>query len=161
MTTQSNAISGEVAKVISDREVALNVGREKGVEIGMLFDILVPGDLEIADPKTGEVLGRIERHRAKARVRVASLEDRFCIARTYRTEQVNVGGPDALPKLRGDLNLQRWITGVEKIRTHEAIDSGGLTESERFVAVGDPVMQVSDDDKNLSEFFYDMMRRAT
>ncbi len=156
MAAQTKPISGKVAKVFSDREVALNVGREQNVELGMLFDIMVPGDLEIMDPDTGKQLGRIDRLKAKVRVRVSSVEDKFCIAHTYRMERVNVGGSDALPKLRGDLDLPRWETRVERIRTHE-ISSDGLTESERYVATGDPVQQVMDDNKSLTQVFTDIL----
>lgn len=158
MATQVEYIRGKVAKILSDREVALNVGLEDNVERGMLFDILVPGDLEIVDPDTGQVLGQVERRRVKARVRVTSVEDKFCIAHTYRAEQVNIGGRDRLPRLRGDLNLERRITRVEVLRTRTAIDAGGLTESERIVDVGDPVIQVSDAEKSLSEAFADLLQ---
>ena len=156
MTTQSEQIRGQVARILSDREVALNVGREHNVEVGMLFDIMVPAALEITDPDTGNPLGRIDRVRAKARVKVSSVEDKFCIARTYRMERVNVGGRDALPRLRGDLDLPRWEARVERIKTHE-ISSEGLTESERYVATGDPVQQVLDDDKSLYEAVADIL----
>lgn len=162
MATQSEQIRGRVARVLSDREVALNVGREHNVEVGMLFDITVSAALEITDPDTGNALGQIDRVRVKARVKVSSVEDKFCIARTYRMERVNVGGRDALPKLRGDLDLPRWEPRVERITTHE-ISSDGLTESERYVATGDAVQQVMDDDKSLTEAFTDILegRRGT
>ena len=156
MATQTKPISGKVAKVFSDREVALNIGRNHNVEIGMLFDIMVPGDLEITDPDTGDSLGRIDRVKAKTRVMVSSVEDKFCVARTYRMERVNVGGSDALPKLRGDLDLPRWEARVERIKTRE-IANDGLAESERYVATGDPVQQVLDDDKSLSEAVADIL----
>ena len=156
MKAQSEQIRGQVARVLSDREVALNIGREQNVEVGMLFDIMVPDDLEITDPCTGDSLGRIDRVKVKTRVKVSRVEDKFCIARTYRMERVNVGGADVLPRLRGDLDLPRWITHVERIRTHE-IPSDGLTESERYVATGDPVLQVLDDHTNLSDAFVDIL----
>ena len=159
MCARAKPISGKVAKVFSDREVALNIGREQNVEVGMLFDIMVPGDLEIMDPDTGKPLGTITRPKAKARIKVSNVEDKFCIAHTYRMERVNVGGSDSLPKLRGDLDLPRWETRVECIKTYE-ISRDGLTESERYVATGDPVQQVMDDDKSLAEVLTDILERG-
>ena len=52
---EMHPITGKVAKVISNREVALNIGKTGGVREGMLFDIVVPGSLEITDPETGEL----------------------------------------------------------------------------------------------------------
>ena len=156
MAAQIEQNRGRVARVLSDREVALNIGWEHNVEVGMLFDIMVPAALEIKDPDTGNSLGQIDRVRAKARVKVSSVEDKFCIARTYRMERVSVGSPNALPKLRGDLELPRWEARVERLKTHE-MSSDGLTESERYVATGDPVQQVMDDDKSLTEAFTDIL----
>ena len=61
MTTLTEPIRGKVAKVLSHREVVLNVGKKHNVEIGMVFDILFRGYDEIKDPDTGEVLGGIDR----------------------------------------------------------------------------------------------------
>ena len=38
----ADLIRGKVARVLNSREVALNVGLNNGVEVGMCFDILDP-----------------------------------------------------------------------------------------------------------------------
>ena len=143
MTTLTEPIRGKVAKVLSHREVVLNVGKKHNVEIGMVFDILFKGYDEITDPDTGEVLGGIDR--PKARVKVANINEKLSIATTYRTERVNVGGSGGLGiRLRGDLNLPsppKWETRVETFATNEAPHEGWY-EDDHLVSAGDPVVQV-------------------
>lgn len=126
-------IRGKVAKVISSREVALNIGKTSDVQEGMLFDIVVPSTLEITDPETGEVLGTVQ-PRAKARVRVFSVSDRFSLATTYRTE--SFGGI----QLRGDLAFGRR---VETLKTRDTLDEA-FTDQGSYVTAGDRVVQVID-----------------
>ncbi len=139
MATQIEPIRGKIAKVISSREVALNIGKDCNVQVGMLFDIVVPGNLEIRDPETLEVLGSVQ-PRSKARVKVVSVEDKFAVAATYRKEYV--GGPY---RLLGDVRLGGDVR-IETLRTREALDEA-FSEKERYVATGDPVVQVIDADK--------------
>ncbi len=135
MTAQVEPIRGKVAKVISVRQVALNIGKASGVEAGMLFDIVAPASLEIQDPETGEMLGAIQPG-AKARVRVFSVSEKFSLASTYRTEAV--GGL----RLRGDLRLGP-LRKVETFRTRDPLDEA-FSEEGAYVAQGDAVMQVID-----------------
>ena len=145
MATHAEPIRGKVAKVLSHREVVLNIGKAHNVEIGMVFDILYRGYDEITDPDTGEVLGGVDR--PKARVKVVTANPNLSIATTYRTERVNVGGFGGLGvRLRGDLNLPtlpKWETRVETFETDEAPHEG-WDEHERFVSAGDPVVQVGE-----------------
>ena len=141
MTTQAKPIRGKIAKILSGREVALNVGRQHNVEVGMLFDILVPGIEEIKDPDTGEVLGTTARVKAKARVKVASVDDKFSLAATFRQKRVNIGGSGIGNLLPSFYEPPRWVTRVETIETREKPNMQ-LTENERYVAIGDPVIQV-------------------
>jgi hypothetical protein len=143
MASHEEPIRGKVAKVLSRREVVLNLGKAHNVEIGMVFDILFRGYDEITDPDTGEVLGGVDR--PKARVKVITANEKLSIATTYRTERVNVGGSGGLGiRLRGDLNLPtlpRWETRVETFDTEEAPHEG-WDEHDRLVSAGDPVVQV-------------------
>ena len=134
-TARAEPISGKVAKVISVRRVALNIGKSSGVEAGMLFDIVAPGNLEIQDPETGEMLGTI-RPGAKARVRVFSVSEKFSLASTYRIEAI--GGL----QLRGDLGLGS-LRKIETFRTRDPLDSA-FSEEGAYVAQGDTVVQVID-----------------
>lgn len=150
MTIQSEPIRGKVAKVLSDREIVMNIGNKHNVQRGMFFDIRAAGDSEIIDPDTGEVLGEIDRPLVKARVKVTSVEDKFAVATTYRTERVNVGGSSVLHSLRIALGPPQWTTRVERIRSHERAE-GVLSESERYVTIGDSVVQVSDEEAAYAE----------
>ena len=138
--SQPKAIRGKVAKVISDQEVALNVGNTHNVEVGMIFDIIPPEhpkDFEIKDPETGEVLGNIQ-PKAKARVKVVSVNDKFSLAATYRLESIEH------LNLRGDLLPFPAVMGkrrVESFKTREAPQES--TEQRTFyVARGDAAVQV-------------------
>ena len=61
-------IHGKVARVLNTREIAINVGAEKGVTIGMFFDVMEIHDEDIKDPDTDEVLGSIERPKVRVHV---------------------------------------------------------------------------------------------
>ena len=78
-------IRGKVARVLNEREIALNVGTENGVTVDMHFDIIDPSGLHIKDPDTGRELGSIKR--TKVRVRVTHVQDRLSIATTYRSKR--------------------------------------------------------------------------
>ena len=145
MTTQDKLIRGKIAKVLSDREVVLNVGHEHGVQAGMFFDIRAASGFEVTDPDTGEVLGKIDRPRVKAQVKVTNVEDKFAIAMTYRTERVNVGVSGALSSLAAVFGTPTPITRVERIRSHERAEYP-LSESERYVEIGDSVVQIFDEE---------------
>lgn len=146
MEANSNLLRGKVAKVLSRRQVALNIGRSDGVQEGMLFDIFVPGSDEIRDPDTGTVLGTVDRRKVKAHVKVTSLQDKFCVASTYRQERVNVGGLgpiDIVPRLRSFGEPPKWETRIELFKSSEARQEP-LTDDEANVSAGDPVVQVTE-----------------
>ena len=142
MTAQTEPIRGKVAKVLTNSKVVLNVGKNHKVQIGMSFDILMPGFDEITDPDTGAVLGGVEL--PKARVRVISADDNLSVAATYRRESVNLGGPENWGlRVRGDLLPMPplWETRVETFRTREPVISDERAV-DYYVATGDPVVQV-------------------
>ena len=148
MTTQTKkAIHGKVARVLNSREVALNIGREQGVEVGMLFDILTPKGHDIRDPDTGEVLGSLGQ--AKTRVKVARVLDKLSLAATYRVENVvdTKSKPTRSYEYVGMRLFEppRWVTRRETLRTTEATWDE-LSEEDRNISTGDPVVQVFHDD---------------
>lgn len=148
MAVQTKAIRGKIARVINSRDVVLNIGEDKGVEVGMLFDILYPRGMNVADPDTGEELGSV--HASKTRVRVVSVYDRLALASTYRTRPVNVRVADA-SNLSGSAAIAaafsppKWETRYETLRSGGAFerDTADMSEDESFVKTGDPVVQVS------------------
>lgn len=138
MTTQIKPVRGKVARVLSEREVAINRGLNDGVVIGMEFNILNPDTQEIRDPDTGESLGRVES--VNLPVRVTGVNDRLAIARTFRVHRVNVGGNGIgigvfIPPI--------WRKRYETIRENGAKSKlkGGAKFSKQ-VSVGDGVVQV-------------------
>lgn len=134
--TQSALIEGKVAKILNARELIINQGFEHGIKAGMRFKVVEESE-EVVDPDTLEILGTISRE--KIRVKVADVQPRFAIARTYQTYEVQEPIPSALA-----FSLHRKFNTVTKVRTL-AGDLGDLRvpydESKGFVAVGDKVVQ--------------------
>lgn len=133
--TQSALIEGKVAKILNARELIINQGFEHGIKAGMRFKVVEESE-EIFDPDTLECLGTISRE--KIRVKVADVQPRFAIARTYEVQEP-IPGALAFSSRRGDK-----FNTVTKVRTL-AGDLGDLRapydESKGFVAVGDKVVQ--------------------
>ena len=141
MTALSNPIRGKIAKILSNREVVLNVGRNRGVRPGMTFDIVF--EVDVNDPDTGEALGSVES--PKTRVRVTRVYDKVAIASTYRTHRINVGGR-GLGLQGGLFEPPKWETHPETLKVIESVNDGkaGSNDPESYVSVGDPVVQVAD-----------------
>jgi hypothetical protein len=135
-------IRGQVAKVLTSRELVINRGARNGVELGMRFEVLDPNAEEVQDPETGEVLGSLRR--PKATVKVVEVEDRLARAQTYRSRRFNVGGSGAggFSELRRALEPPKWVVQHETFKTDdqtwEMIGPG-----ESVVKIGDPVQQVT------------------
>ena len=74
----STIIEGQVAAIIDDTALVLNVGSRQGVRKGMIFVIFAVHQ-EIGDPVTGEALGHWEM--VKAQVVVVHVQERMCTVR--------------------------------------------------------------------------------
>jgi hypothetical protein len=133
-------ITGQVARILTSRDLVINRGRTDGVTEGMKFAVLDPAGENIKDPESGESLGSIRR--PKVYVQVSKVEERLALARTYRFTQVNLGG-----QASGSLALTRlfmppkWVTKYETFKTDESTWET-LTEEESIVKTGDPVEQI-------------------
>ena len=139
----TDLIRGKVAQVLNSRELALNIGSEHGVRVGMLFDVIDPKGEDIRDPDTGEVIGSLER--AKVRVRIRTVQDKLSVASTYKKERVNVGGVGIYTSILPQLFLQpEYVTQYETLKTEEKTWED-LSEEESYVKHGDPVVQVKSD----------------
>lgn len=158
-------IRGKVARILNSRELALNVGSDQGVRHGMEFDILSPELHDIEDPDSGEVIGSV--NRPKVRVRVGIVDDRFCVARTFRRKRVNIGGRGFT--LRIDESLfepPNWVTRSETLKTEEATWED-LSEEDSYVKTGDPAVQVrsamtaAEDEPSLTHEGTTAARKAT
>lgn len=141
MAIQTEPITGKVARILNEREVALNIGGDDGVELDMLFDIMSPKGYDIEDPDSGEVLGSVLR--PKIRVKVIQVQDRVAVASTYKTQRVNVGG---IGPGFGNLFLQppRWETRIETLHKTDTTQRD-ISEADSYVSTGDPVVQAFED----------------
>lgn len=127
-------ITGKVAAVLSDRQIAINRGFDHNVEIGMKFAVLADEGRTIADPETGDEIGTIEV--AKTVVKIVSVQDRMSVARTFRTKTVGGGAIWAVSSLNAK---PRRVD--ESLRKTESTESFELGSDERIVEIGDTVVQ--------------------
>lgn len=133
-------ITGLVARILNDRDVALNIGSEHGVKLGMYFDILDTNGEEIRDPETNELLGSIKR--SKVRVKVTTLQPKLAVASTFEKYRVNLGGSGVgIATFSSLLAPPKYVTKYKTLRLDEET-RGALSEADSSVKVGDPVEQV-------------------
>jgi len=142
----SELIRSKVARVLNSREIAIAVGSEHGVKIGMYFDVLDPKGEDIKDPDTGEVLGSLDR--PKVRVKITQVQERLSVASTFKKEKINVGGTGHGLESIGSIGLlskalmpPKYVTKYQTLKTHEKTWED-LDEEESYVKTGDPVIQV-------------------
>jgi hypothetical protein len=139
----TSPIRGKVARILTSRELVINVGMREGVTVGMYFDVMDPKGEDVTDPDTLEVLGSIPR--PKVRVQVTTVQERLAVATTFKKTQVNVGGRGtafaATAGIAELLTPPKWVTKYETLKTHEKTWED-LDEKESFVKIGDPVVQV-------------------
>jgi hypothetical protein len=139
----SDLIRAKVARVLNSREIAINVGKDHGVVVGMLFDVMNPKGEDIKDPDTGEVLGSLLR--PKVRVKVTQVQDKLAVASTYKKKRVNTGGNFTLGADIGAFSRAlmppKYEERYETLKTDEQTWED-LDEEESFVKTGDPVVQV-------------------
>ena len=144
MTSESKLIRGKVAGILSTRELALNIGSAHGVEVDMLFDVLNSASKDIREPDTGEIIGSI--YRTKVRVKIVEAQEKFSVARTFRSRHVNIGGRGrSINALASLFEPPRWIREYETLKSEEATWED-LDEKDSYVATGDPVVQVLNDE---------------
>lgn len=142
----SDLIQGKVARILNSRELAINLGSQQGIEKGMLFDVLDLKGQNIKDPDTGKPLGSIDR--SKVRVQVTDVKDQFCIASTFKKNQINVGGSMTFGPLAQTLLPSKWVTKYENLKIADQ-EKEDILESQSYVKVGDPVIQVLEDFKEV------------
>ena len=137
MTTQTELIRGKIAKILNSREVALNVGLDHGVSVGMAFEILSSDTQTIKDPDTGALLGSL--NSPKTRVKVVRVQEKFSVAATYRSKRVDVGNARLF-------SAPVWETRYETLKAKGSFETAyeDLQEQDSYVAIGDPVVQITD-----------------
>lgn len=142
-------IKGKVARILDSRQLVLNIGESAGVTIGMIFRVLDPKGENITDPDTGKILGSL--NRPKVKVKVIQVDTSFSVAQTFVKKRVNIGGygidvSQSLSPLSEFLNPPKWVETVQTLKTNEKTWED-LEESESFVKVGDPVIEVLEEEK--------------
>jgi hypothetical protein len=137
-------IVGQVAGIITERELAINIGSEDGVSTGMKFQVLAQTPTDVADPNTGEVLGSI--HREKVRVIATEVHSKFAVCKTYRTRVIEGKGigVDWSSLFRSGSTPTREIPETLKADDSDYLED--LSEEESFVKKGDQVVQLIGDD---------------
>lgn len=137
-------VSGKVAKILNSREIVINKGSNHGVEEGMYFKVLEPKGEDIKDPDTGETLGSV--NRPKVQVKVKEVKEKLSVAMTYKKKKVNVGGSGLnVGKLGEALAPPVWKEEYETLKAEEkAWDN--LDEEESVVKIGDPVVELSEEE---------------
>ncbi len=134
--TESRPLEGRVATILSDRELAINIGSEDGVEYGMIFLIPAKTPIEIRDPVSNDLLGTIPRE--KARLNVTRVEPRFSVCRTLPPEGPRGSSITAITRMIGET----FAEGGEVLSTAGELS---LPEDERYVRRGDKVTEVLPD----------------
>ena len=141
-------IRGKIARVLNAREIALNVGTTKGVTVGMSFDVMGASE-DINDPDTGEVLGSIER--PKARVEITHAQEKLSVAKTSHATRLQGGNSTKLritafgPVARA-LIPPSWVEKYENPQKTEETWNF-LSAEDGQVEIGDPVVQVLETNK--------------
>lgn len=130
-------LEGAVAALLSDRELAINVGLADGVMIGMRFKIVAREGIDVKDPTTGAVLGSVEV--AKTIVKVVQVQEKLCVARTFR--EYKTGG------LLFGTSLGASATVVETLKSDDPYAFEDLDDANLKVKVGDPAIQVLQNDE--------------
>ena len=140
-------IRGKVARVLNDREIAINVGTADGVSPGMNFDVVDPQYENIEDPDTGEVLGSFAR--PKVRVKVVHVQERVALATTYKFRSESVKSSalksfDHLGPFARALMPSGMVTQYETLKKQGRFGTkpNELDEEDSYVHTGDHVVQV-------------------
>lgn len=137
----------KVVDILTDRELALNAGATDGLAVGDVMRILPSAPRRITDPETGEVLGEVAQ--AKAVVRIYEVQERFCLARTFRSRRVNVGGQGlgSAGVFGRMFEAPKYETRVETLR-RDASKGSPIDPEDSVVEIGDVAEKVDAEDTN-------------
>jgi hypothetical protein len=118
-------IKGKVAQILSEYELALNIGSDNGVEKGMRFAIH-SSPIAIFDPDTKEEMGQITLE--MEHVEVYEVQKRFSLARTFSFTGISVPYPSLFTQSQKKLS----------------VDRGDLVKYEATIKVGSIAVQIVD-----------------
>ena len=123
-------IRGLVAKILSSRDLVLNVGAKDGVKSGMEFHVV--DKIAAIDPVSKKKLTPIEI--LKARVMVNEVVEDACVASTFRRQ---------VPGAAVSETLSRLFDQPERMLVGSDFEKDPVWS--RIVQVGDTVVQVQDE----------------
>lgn len=123
-------IKGHVAKVLSNRDLVLNIGIRDGVKTGMEFHVV--DEVVAKDPKSGRDLTPIRI--TKARVMTKEVVEDACVASTFRVPAVGSSVSETLSRL---------LDAPERMVIKQSVEEDPAWS--RLVQVGDTVVQFQDD----------------
>jgi len=126
-------IEGRVAEILDRYSLAANIGREDGVEEGMMFEVYEMGPV-ITDPETGEELGQPET--VKISLIAKNVKEQMTIMETPKTTVER----DTFSELMEP--FKKYETSQQKIDTDEIVK-----DNRNKVKKGDSIRQVVDDDE--------------
>lgn len=148
----ARTLQGQVAQILNEREIVVNIGSERGVHVGMKFAVLADAPTKVYDPDNGELLDVIDRE--KTRVEAIEVRPKISICRTYRTRWeggnsihrgLGVGIVEATLGI-GMFEATKKITPretVETLRIDDASHLPLLSPYESYVKIKDRVVQTS------------------
>ncbi len=125
-------IHAKVAQILTAKDLVLNVGTIHGAYLGMQFVILNRNGKDVVDPDSGKIIGSVPV--AKTIVKVISVQDEMCIARTFRS---TTNAFAAIALIAGG-------NREETLRTSEATAVQELDEADSYVKHGDDAVEVED-----------------
>jgi hypothetical protein len=133
-------LQGKVAKILTEREVVINIGSAQGVKKGMKFAILAPTPEEVLDPESGEVLDVVDR--TKVLVQATEVREKITICSTYRTTKISGGAFSSGYAFSRLFEPSREIP--ETLRIEDSSLPSPLSPEESYVKIGDRVKQVEE-----------------
>lgn len=147
----TNLIRGKVARILNARELVLNCGTSDFVTIGKRFAVLDPAGEEIIDPDSGQRLGSLQR--PKVLVEVTQVGPHMSVAKTFRFSEVNVGGEGT--NIAGLGEFARMFAPPRMVKRYETLKAADatwepLSEEDSIVKVGDPVVEIRDEDEEVA-----------
>ena len=143
---EKKVISGKVAAILNPRELAINIGTNKGVNIDMIFRVM--GESILKDPDSGEKLGSVRYEKGK--VKIVKVEEKFSIARTFETYETNIGGTALVDynaiTILDEVNTKyfsppKWVTRVQTLKYEEgdSLTPENTSNEFMYVKIGDIV----------------------
>jgi hypothetical protein len=137
-------IAGQVAELLTERDLVINRGADHGVSAGDRFKIINPRGTQIRDPETNELLGSVEL--VKVIVKVVSVQQKLSVARTFKTLDVAATGflglsAHSLANVAASLGTPGG-SRVETLRSDEKFAQEDMDESQSYVKRGDPAVQI-------------------